>query len=167
MRVMLILVLVFILAGCGDSPTKEDNEIQDEAQERVRRQRPIPEVNYSQTYETIVKWMDRWNVPDKVSYVYILADNGQMIGYYVAQGRPVSNCTFLTNPVKTYGDGSGTAVLPAPALDGVYYGNCGNASTYFFTADTDAFIEISGNLKFFVTDQPLAIDVEELKVDSN
>lgn len=159
---VVITLLLLVLVGCSEE--NPDAGRQDNVLEQVRNQRPIPEVQYSQTYDTIVKWMERWNVQNKVSYVYLMADNGQMIGYYVAQGRPVSTCTFLTSPVKTVGSNSRT-VVPAPALDGVYYGNCGESSHYFFTADTDAFIEIGGGMKFFVTDQPLAINVEELKVE--
>lgn len=167
-RLLLIpLVLILLLAtACGTTATKGDNDRQKETMERVRHQRPIPEVSYSQTYDTIIKWMERWNVQDKVSYVYLMADNGQLIGYYVAQGRPVSTCTFLTAPVEIVGrHDSGKLAIPAPALDGVYYGDCGESSYYFFTADTDAFVEIGGGIKFFVTDQPLSVEVEQLRIE--
>lgn len=164
-----VLVIVFMMTfvvACSDADPDDDNERQQQIQERVRNQRPIPDVSYSQTYDTIVKWMDRWNVADKISYVYILADTGQMIGYYTSQGRPVNICTFLTKPYTWDKATSGSSwhTVPAPALDGVYYGGGGCDSWYFFTADTDAFVEIGGGMKFFVTDQPLALEVEELRV---
>lgn len=162
------MVMMLGLVACGEPGQSEDDNVrQEQIQERVRTQRPIPDVSYSQTYDTIVKWMERWSVPDKISYVYLMADTGQMIGYYTAQGRPVNICTFLTRPYTWDRKNSNYDYhqVPAPALDGVYYGGGGCDSWYFFTADTDAFVEVGGGMKFFVTDQPLAVEVEELRVE--
>lgn len=157
----LSLLIIMGQSSC-ESRSRADRDRQEQIVDRARSQNPIPDLQHSQTYDSVVKWLRRWDSPDKVSYVYILADNGQIIGYYVAQGRPVSTCTFLTNPQTEYGS-SGRVALPAPALDGTYYGNCGESSVFFFTAETDAFIEVGG-LNYFVTDQPLGIEAQEFTV---
>lgn len=161
-----VLVALLVLAACGEDPAKTDNEIQRDVQERVRTQGPIHEPNYSRTYDAINAWLERWDSPDKISYVYLLGDTGNVIGYYTAQGRPVNICTFLTAPYEIVPREGTDLVVPAPALDGVYYGNDSCDSWYFFTADTDAYIEIGGGMRFFVTDQPLAVEAEEITVET-
>lgn len=109
--------------------------------------------------------MKRMDKPQKTFYIYILADNGSFVGYYVAQYRPVSVGTYLTPTYREYQIDYGDHQLgPAPSLDGTYRSTGGDASSYyFFDAETDAYIELNG-LNYFVSDQPLNIDAPQLNV---
>ena len=62
---------------------------------------------------------------------------------------------------------SGDIKMASPGLDGVYYtGGCNSGEAFFFDAETDAFIGLSG-LKYFVADQPLNLDAEPISVASD
>ena len=96
-----------------------------------------------------------------------MSDVGTITHYFVAEYRPVSTATFLT-PTKRVGYSSsyGVATLPAPALDGTYYGSGGASDQYFFfDAETDAFIELKG-LNYIVSDQPFEVDAPQLTLKS-
>jgi hypothetical protein len=107
-------------------------------------------------------WIATWDEPGKLAYVYLQGANGELLGYYILEGLPVSYCVSLT-PTYTWedipGDGSSTkAQVPAPAMDGVYYGGAGACNTYYgFDAGTGAYIEYTAGLGINVLlyDQPL------------
>lgn len=100
-------------------------------------------------------------------YVYILGDNGNIIGYYVATTDPVNACDFLASSEDVETKYEGTIVLTAPSLDGIYYGGGGAAAGcdewFFFDAETNAMIKIRG-VNFYVSDQPLAVEAEPILV---
>lgn len=157
------------LAGCkeGQSSSRDEgSKTQESLMQRAQSKTPVPEVSNFLTRDAVAKWMRRMDSPDKTFYVYLMGNNGQQLGYYVAQTRPISNCTLMTPPDKLHywsgSAGRASAVTQAPSLDGVYStGGCD--SYFFFDAETDAFIEING-LNFYVSDQPLAIEAEAIKV---
>ena len=168
---LLVSFATLALAGCkeGQSSTRADGaKTQESMMQRAQSKTPVPQVSNFLTRDAVAKWMRRMDTPDKTFYVYLMGNNGQQIGYYVAQTRPISNCTLMTPPDKLhYWSGSAgrtTAVTQAPSLDGVYStGGCD--SYFFFDAATDAYIEIQG-LNFFVADQPLSIDAEPIRVSA-
>lgn len=95
-------------------------------------------------------------------YVYIQTDTGTYSAYYVAKNKPQNSCNFLseTKVLHQYG------TLDAPSLDGVYYGGTGASGAcdawFWFDASTNALVET--RFKTTVSDQPLAIDVPEIRV---
>lgn len=132
----------------------------------------VPEIDHFLTRKTVKKWMERMDQPNKTFYIYVLADNGSIVGYYVAQYRPISVGTYMTPTQQPYNvdvSKHGHEQLgPAPSLDGTYYGMNGGSGDqfYFFDAETDAYIELKG-LNYFISDQPLALDAPRLKVESD
>lgn len=167
--VALILVGALVLAGCEQKQTSRETGVktQEEIMKKAQKQVPVPQVNNYLTRKTVAKWMKRQDTPSKMYYIYIFADTGNVIGYYTAQSRPVNICTFLTPPNReVHVSGSGANPLGrAPALDGVYYGEGSCNQWYFFDAETDAMIEITG-LNFISTDQPLRIDAQPIEVQA-
>lgn len=163
----MLLILPCIFPGCVEPDTTQRGVRQQESvMERAMTQTPVPIVNHFVTRKTVEKWIRRMDVPNKLFYIYVYADTGNLIGYYVAQSRPVSICTFLTPPVREYPvNGNGANPLgPAPTLDGVYYGQGGGCDQwYFFDAETDALIELVG-FKIFSTDQPLSVNAERIRI---
>lgn len=95
-------------------------------------------------------------------YVYIQTDAGTYSAYYVAKNKPQNACNFLSD-TKTI---SNSILRDAPSLDGIYYGGTGASgacdSWFWFDAGTNALVET--RFKTTVSDQPLAIDVPEIKV---
>lgn len=95
-------------------------------------------------------------------YVYIQTDSGSYSAYYVAKNKPQNSCNFLSE-TKTIYNG---VERDAPSLDGIYYGGTGASGAcdawFWFDASTNALIET--RFKTTVSNQPLAIDVPEIKV---
>lgn len=162
-------LVAFGVTGCkaGDDNSQEKGaKVQENIMRNAQSSIPTYEPHNFLTRKAVTKWMKRMDTPSKTFYIYLVADNGQKLGYYVGQTRPISACTLLT-PSKRLVKGDrgshyGDFVMPAPSLDGVY-GNSGCDSYFFFDATTDAYVEIKG-MNFFVSDQPLSIDVDPIKV---
>lgn len=95
-------------------------------------------------------------------YVYIQTDAGTYSAYYVAKSKPQNACNFLSE-TKTIYNG---VERNAPSLDGIYYGGTGASGAcdawFWFDSGTGALVET--RFKTTVSDQPLAIDVPEIKV---
>ncbi len=128
---------------------------------------PVPNQENFPLREQLVKFTERQDLINHPTYVYILADTGQIVGYYVAKTFPVSICAFLSSTEDVRTSSHGNLILTAPSLDGIYYGGAGSSSAcngwFFFDQATDALIEIIG-VNIFVSDQPLQVDVEAFKV---
>lgn len=168
-RVFIILLsFAYIMAGCESSPSaqEEGEKDQENVIQKAIKAHPTPQINNFLTRKNVIKWVERMDTPDKLFYIYVLADNGAKIGYFVAQYRPVSTATFLTPTERLHDDYDWGITLPAPALDGTYYGEGGASEQFFFfDAETDAFIELKG-LNYILMDQPLAgINIPRLKVE--
>lgn len=160
-----LIASVGLLSACGsDSGGKgqaSDSKRQQSNYDRLVSQEPAHSMGYSPTRRTINFWIDTWSKPGKLAYVYLQNANGDLIGYYVLAGPPVSMCTSLTPNYKLKGEGGGDSsseiVLPAPGMDGVYYSG-GECNTYYGEdATTHAYIEYTAGLGINVLlyDQPL------------
>lgn len=164
--VMAIMLVAVTTIGCQTSKTaaEEGSEKNEELMKEAQSKVPVPEVDNFLTRKTVAKWMERQDQPTNTFYVYLYADTGNLIGYYVAQSRPVNICTFLTPPQKIdHNDMDRDFLRKAPGLDGVYYGGNACDQHYFFDAETDAMVEIS-DVSYVTTDQPLDVDAEPLTV---
>jgi hypothetical protein len=165
--VIAILVLTFAMAGCEiKSEVQRKASIFQRAEmfARAETMYPVPNTNNFPMRRDLVKYTQRQDIISHPWYVYVLGDTGNYIGYYVASGQPVSTNAFLSSTE----DWTGSAVLTAPSLDGVYYGGAGGSAGngwFFFDAATDALI-ILYDVKLFVSDVPLKLDVKPILVAS-
>jgi len=172
-NLILAATAVVFLAGCQEEANSNSRDMGERDQEKIMQRAVNSEPTYQPTNfltrEAVNRWMEIMDTPSKTFYVYLMGNNGNHIGYYVAQTRPICSSARLTPPdrIERHERGGGSramtaSVVSAPALDGVYTtGECD--SYFFFDSETDAYIEIQG-LNFFVSDQPLSIDVEPIKV---
>ena len=102
-------------------------------------------------------------------YIYVLVENGNVVGYFVGQTAPQNACNFLSETTKigTTPYNSNVYYRQAPSLDGVYYGGTGSSGAcdewFFFDATSDALIKIRG-LNFFTADQPLKLEADPIEV---
>jgi hypothetical protein len=159
--ILAMVLMVSVAVACEE--TDEATEAEQNSQSvnyssQVNRQ-PAEQMDYSPTREGLNKWMNTWEEPGKIAYVYLYAANGEDLGYFVLEGLPVSYCASLTPTeriLERRGD-SGIATGVAPSMDGVYYS--GNQCIQFFGFDavSGAYLEWSagGSFNFFVSDQPL------------
>lgn len=166
--VIAVILAVFITAACTNEDTdyrEEEEDTQRQVQNRLQEQVPVPEIEGAAAREAIRRHLERWQDPNVVSYVTLFSRNGEPVGYYEASGKVASTCQMMTKPDQIVDNRSvDDTVVQAPALDGTYYtrGNCG---VFFFTAQSDTYVELSPQWMYMVTDQPLPIpDVEPLSV---
>lgn len=168
LRLMLIgFTLMLFMVACTDGNEdhqEADRETQDEVQTRLQEQVPVPEIDGAAARVAIGRHLERWQDENVVSYVSMFADNGRPIGYYVAQGKVASTCQMMSAPDRRDDDWEGDVLRAAPALDGTYYGENVNCGKFFFTADSDAYVEIHGGIQV-ITDQPLEEDLQPLDVE--
>lgn len=160
-----ILASAFALTGCPTESTQETgSKIQEQGMKRAINAVPVPEVKRFTTRETIARWIKHANKPDQTHYVYVMLPGVGFVGYYVADSAPVNICTAMT-PTKRVENWHGSKhIMDSPALDGVYYGGAGCDKWYFFDVTTGAKLEIGGQMAFFVSTAPLAINTPRLEV---
>lgn len=169
---IIMLALVLGLVACEEeTPTaqQEEGERRQGSYDALIERQPGQSMDYSPTRETINFWVETWQEEGKLSFVYLMAGNGQIIGYYVLEGLPVSYCAMLTpnyEQIGTPNDGSNArnVVVDAPGIDGAYYSG-GQCNQYYGRdATTGAYIEFSigGSLNYLLFDEPIEADVEPL-----
>lgn len=130
------------LTGCEEGG---DSEARDASHDQMQQSQPAKVMEYSPTRETINYWVDTWDEPGKLSYVYLQSSTGDLLGYYVLEGLPVSYCAQISPPDRVIGARS-AVVRQAPANDGAYYGS-GNCNTFYGKdATTGAYIEYTAGL---------------------
>jgi hypothetical protein len=138
-----IIATLLLTAGACDtsspSASQKESSSRDHSYSALVNRQPAHHMDYSPTRETINSWIDVWNDPNAVSYVYLQGADGKLLGYYVLKGRPVTMCAALTPPdqVEHHSgtDNGGNVDRPAPGTDGVYYSG-GQCNDYYgFTTD--------------------------------
>lgn len=168
----LVLVLVVAASSCesgeaGSSQSSESDRRQDSYDKLVASQ-PARTMDYSPSREIANFWIETWNEPGKLSFVYLQGANGEFLGYYVLEGRPVNLCAGLTPSYEIVhrGDSGGAMIaVPAPGVDGVYYQGAGCDTYYGKDATTGAYLEYTAGLGINVLlfDEPMPRqDVEPL-----
>jgi len=164
--VLLVLSLLIGLVGCTPAEVQRNKAIDQRAQmfARAEAKYPVPQNSNFPLRQSLVKYTERGDLTNHLYYVYVLADTGNIIGYYVAQGQPVSINAFLSSTE----DATDNGVLTAPSLDGIFYGGAGASADangwFFFDAATDALVILYG-VKLFVADQPLKVDAKAITVE--
>jgi len=159
--IILLAILALALTACTSNSTPSGQEQETEAQqsgyEALVANQPTREMNYSPTRETINFWIDTWDEPGKLSFVYLMAANGQNIGYYVFEGLPVSYCASQTPNYRVQRSQYGNLQLPAPAMDGVYYSGAECDVYYGRDASTGTYMEFSAGqgINFMLFEEPL------------
>lgn len=160
------MVMVGLLgnSGCQETSSRQQNQqVQESLMQRANKAVPVPQLNNFLSREAVAKQIKRLDEKGKLFYVYLLADNGQQIGYYISNTRPVATCTLLTPSEELIVSSYGNSVMRTPGLGGTYSPNPSCNSVFFFDAETDTYIEIAG-LNYFVSDQPLSLRAEPIRV---
>lgn len=163
----LTLALALLLTACPEQEEnhqERDEDTQDQVQTKLQEKIPAPNIDGAAARSAIRDHLLRWQNEDVVSYVNLFAENGRPIGFYTAQGKVASTCQMLTSPDRRHDEHDGDLIRAAPALDGTYYGDNVQCGHFFFTADSDAYVEVHGGI-MLITDQPLEDDLQPLDVN--
>lgn len=144
--------------GCSMPSARDVAEFaQQQSAQKAVQAVPIPSISYFQEKRTIAKWAERWDKPSVVTYVYLVS-YGNIIGYYVSDGKPASTRSYLM-PEESKVSGY-EVVLSNPDIDGTYGEN--NPGIRFFTAEGTA-VEWGGSgASYLFSDAPLPINVPKL-----
>jgi len=172
LKIFIVMASLLFLVGCYETneeyteSSKAVSDIQAKDQEstalafkHLRTVVPPPRLKDSIERRNLVKRLTRFNVADKISYIY-LVDFGKIMGFFVVKGKVSSVNSMLTctdqlvddGQSKYYGRGN-VHVVSSPDLDGSY-GSNGDA--IFFFNDKDVYIEWNG--VYMLTDQYIKMD---------
>jgi len=156
--IIILLVLLVLSCGCREDKAiteiqKADQELTAENQNRLIKSVPAPKMTTSLEREQLVKRLKRFNVSDKISYIYLIS-HGKVMAFYPIKGKvsSVNSKLTCTQQIYTPREKSGVAVVESPALDGSY-GSNGNA-IFFFTTE-DVYVEWPG--EYMLVDQPMKL----------
>lgn len=161
----LAAVAVLALAGCTSSTPANIPQNDKQANSNYDAQKkndPIPTLNDSLERANIIEHVKRNNQPDRVRYIYLLADTGGIYAYFVIKGKVTSTASQLT-PTDNVVDVCSNAteycpqVVQGPTDDGSFGGDEGGI--YFFT---DTGVEVQWNGRWLLTDQPMVIKTPTL-----
>lgn len=163
---LIAIISFFLLAAnsCQSETERQQVEARNQNMDRANQMVKVPEISNFVVREGVAEYMRRMDEPNKLFYIYVLADTGNVLGYYVSRGAPINICTFLTPPDRRTRNHS--SIRKAPAADGVYYGDAACNTEYFFDSETNTMVMIQG-LKLFVSEQPLELDAEPIRVKTD
>ena len=158
--------LALALSACSETETTAEKaaKARNQGVDSIRKTQPVSPMTYSPTLETINRWAKTWGQKGKVSYVYMQRQDGTFAGYYVIDGLPVNYCVSGSPTYdlsqQDVGDSNGKMQLPAPGLDGAYYGGCDASRYYGFDAVTGQYVEYTDGmvLTAVLSDSPLPLD---------
>lgn len=166
------LVLVTAAGSCSEgqsSSQQSENDRRQDSYDRLVAEQPAQEMDHSPTRETINFWIETWSQPGKLAFVYLQGANGELLGYYVLEGLPVSYCAMLTPSYETlepHGNGDGIVSVPAPGMDGAYYSGNQCSTYYGRDATTGTYVEYTAglgiNVLLFDEPMPRQTDVQPL-----
>jgi hypothetical protein len=134
-----MLISVAGLSACDDvdknASSKQEDNIRRSNYDVLVESQPTHTMSYSPTRAAKNFWIDTWGQPGKLSYVYLMASDGSLIGYYIFEGLPVSYATSLVPPYQIlYGDLTHSyeddMLVPGPSVDGTY-ASAANVNTMY------------------------------------
>ncbi len=158
------LVLFATTAGSCERDTGERGNATSNANfDAQKKNDPIPNLTDSLERANVIEHLKRNNQPDRVRYIYLLADTGGIYAYYAIKGKVTSTGAQLT-PTDDIVDPCASDYCPqvvqGPTDDGSFGGDEGGI--YFFT---DAGTEVQWNGRWLLTDAPMQIKTPTLTLE--
>lgn len=173
-----IVVGAITLSGCSDvavtNSLGDSTKTLEQTQKKLIDTVPVPQINNSQTRKAVAERATVFDAKNKTTYVYLVSF-GKVMAFYPVNGQVVSLRSYLTpveqvvnsngvpcvtanrgdngEPGCTHGGSSNGYVVGTPDIDGTYGDN--PDGVFFFTADTNAYVEWKGD--YMVSDQPLKL----------
>jgi hypothetical protein len=166
-KFVILLSASILLAGCEPSrPTSSQTERRsvEANQNRLITAIPAPTLETSLERKNLAERLTRINQQNMSGYVYLLS-YGRVVASYPIRGKVTSLNAYLMGSEKPEDDPNGTMdagsiMLEQPDFDGAYGKNADGV--FFFTADSNAYVEWAGDYLF--SDQPLKLNQEPMMV---
>lgn len=177
--ILMSLILVIGLVGCDveytppeKSSFEASGKANEEAVKSIINNDTLPKISRSLERENIKRRVEFINQPDRIGYLYLLSENGQLIKEVQVLGKVSSLNSYLTpmediQIIKHLGDSSSRMETPvvtqASDLDGTYGEN--SDGIFWFTPDgvyqewCGLYFYSSERMTF--TTQPLLMEVVE------
>lgn len=161
------VALTLGLTACedaGDTQREADSKLSQQAYEQQTRAVPYPasELRDSLERRNLRERLLRENVGSQIRYIYLLGDTGTYIGYYTIKGKVSSNQSQM-QPQDDIADPCSSSFCPTvvdgPGDDGSYGEDA--RGQFFFTTEG---VMVSTDMRYIVSDAPLAVDAPRLNV---
>jgi hypothetical protein len=152
--IVLVLLVSCVEITKEERVRREANQQSTEVQAKAQSAIGVPNIAYFQERRTIAKWASHWDKPSAACYVYLIS-YGNIIGYYVSDGKPASTGSFLTPEYRR--EPGWDSVMQLPDIDGTYGTN--NAGIRFFTASGIAVEWAGSGTAYIYSDVPLKLSV--------
>lgn len=178
-KFLMAIAALGFLAACGPvdqtKPAADPTRIEQAAQKANQQQlivaQPAPHLDVSMERKNLVKRLERLNTENMSGYIYLLTQQGQVVAFYPIAGKVTSLNSYLSGDTRNidddhcqhaFGDGYSCPGIQveSPDYDGAYGKN--SDGIFFFTADTDAYVEWHGDYLF--SDQPLKLTTPPIMV---
>jgi hypothetical protein len=159
-KFLLFFCLAITFSGCrfelsdAEKARRTANRQSTQAQLSAQSAVDVPDLSYFQERRTIAKWAKHWDRPSAACYVYLISF-GNIIGYYVSDGKPASTGSFLT-PEYRREPGTSGSQQQLPEVDGTYGTN--NQGIRFFTASGIAVEWAGSGASYIYSDIPLEVN---------
>jgi hypothetical protein len=161
------IISLMALVGC-ESNAPATGTAQNEMTETEMNQRrlvaadPPPQFKDSQERKNLIRRLNTWNVPNKISYITLMTNAGQVVAYDVVKGKVSDLNSMLTNPEQILDDphgsyDAGSVTVPSPDFDGSYGSNPNGI--FYFTPQGE-YKEWNG--LYYLSDRPQNITVQPL-----
>lgn len=138
----LITLMMIISVGCEPSTVESERKTNEQNAKNVIANTPAPIIERSLERENLVRRAKFLNQPNRVGYLYLLTEQGQLIREEQVQGKVSSLNNYLTPMDESTVNG---AVLQSPDIDGVWGSN--DAGIFWFTPE-GIYREWTGNYLF-------------------
>jgi len=153
---VLIIILGFLMSTTGCTSEirglPKEYTLNEKQIEKFQETQPIPQINFSNTRDAVIKRIERWSDPNKISYIYLIS-YGRVMAFYTVKGSVESKRSYLSPVWRPYDpDYPQSPVVDAPDVDGTYGENAD--SIFFFTTD-GVYVEWKGD--YMWVDQPLKL----------
>jgi hypothetical protein len=132
-------------------------------QKNLNKSQPPIQIDWSLERENLNQRIKRWNDPNKISYIYLLGENGNTIAYFPIKGKVSSvnsklstNLQIVKDP-NTYYENDGSLLMESPDFDGSY-GTNGDAIFFYLTDGT--YMEWPG--KYLLSENPVKLSQQPL-----
>lgn len=168
-RHAVLLSAIILLSGCNEGNTQntttQNARAVESNQKRLMTAIPAPQLDTSLERQNLVERLKRINQQNMSGYIYLLS-YGRVVSSYPIRGKVTSLNAYLmagSAPQKDPNTNSNTTssiMVEQPDYDGAYGENA--KGIFFFTADTNAYVEWAGDYLF--SDQPLRLNQEPLMV---
>lgn len=163
MTVSGILAAALLLAGCNgtNNSNSRDRKITEAYSRALEAAVPYPLAQMKDSVErrNLRERLLRFNVPDKIGYVYILGMAGNYVGYYTIKGKVSSTSSQMTADQQVIHDCSGGCreVVNSMGDDGSYGPN--EPGVFFFTTNG---VLVETSMDFIYSDSPLPVHAPSL-----